>query len=69
MADELIFERWEDVPQGLVLRQVLTGMGLRPPKGANPAAWMVGRRLRYALWAVDTAVAVRKRRGLRIEGE
>lgn len=57
-----IFERWEDVPQGeMVMKQVLAERGLRPPKGAEPVGWMVGKRRRYALWAVAGAVAIKKK--------
>lgn len=57
-----IFERWEDVPQGvMVMKQVLAERGLRPPRGASPVGWMVGSRRRYALWAVAGAVAIKGR--------
>jgi hypothetical protein len=68
MADCLMFERWEDVPQGMVLKQVLAAQGLRPPKGASPVGWVVTPRRRYALWAVEGAVEVKRRGGAGEQG-
>lgn len=56
-----VYERWEDVPEGLAMKAALAEQGLRPPTGATPAAVVSRKGFTYQLWVVAEAVAIKKR--------